>query len=639
MEQNFNGFENQQQENVREAENQIRQDIYDENEYIQPVYPSSMVAARKRLNPLAIIIPVAVLVIAGVIAAILLLTGKPSYRKAEEKYFGSLMSALSEAENLTENVTAERVKADVSIPLSELAGTDFSNMSMQIDTATKDGNFYGQIKAAFGDKSILAEDWVDLANNKMYLLFPDASDIYAVMEFPESAQQADNEEYMEAIRQVLDKTAETYFEVVGEAEVIRNQSFEIEGETYTADKSVIHLDTQQCAIICKAFFDNMLENEKTTEMLCYMSGCETKEEFIEYEYSYIKSNLEDSINGSDEYDVSFDMTVYMRKNTVIGREILLSDNGIDEHYSVGFYQIPTAEGETVYLHYKSFEEESPDEYEEFTLLCKDNAQGDVHSGSIAVYYCDNTHYYDTESNVTADYSNLAITDELFQGNITVKTDGDDGFTANAELKKEGQDKIVKVTVPNICAVTLTCSPSDMEFKEIPVLSEGEYVSISSDYDIDYNSEAYSKFSDDMERYIDDLIGIGRDLPEIDHEITVASEPYYEEDFSVMAGEWKLANMVLPSDMDIDGESLNEYIETLYSNYSYYVSESGLMTAVDHSTDLEFDESYQLKFYGYGDYSFYCLDDSDITGQYFKENDEIVLNSEWSDMSIYLIRAF
>lgn len=639
MEQNFNGFENQQQENVREAENQIRQDIYDENEYIQPVYPSSMVAARKRLNPLAIIIPVAVLVIAGVIAAILLLMGKPSYRKAEEKYFGSLMSALSEAENLTENVTAERVKADVSIPLSELAGTDFSNMSMQIDTATKDGNFYGQIKAAFGDKSILAEDWVDLANNKMYLLFPDASDIYAVMEFPESAQQANNEEYMEAIRQVLDKTAETYFEVVGEAEVIRNQSFEIEGETYTADKSVIHLDTQQCAIICKAFFDNMLENEKTTEMLCYMSGCETKEEFIEYEYSYIKSNLEDSINGSDEYDVSFDMTVYMRKNTVIGREILLSDNGIDEHYSVGFYQIPTAEGETVYLHYKSFEEESPDEYEEFTLLCKDNAQGDVHSGSIAVYYCDNTHYYDTESNVTADYSNLAITDELFQGNITVKTDGDDGFTANAELKKEGQDKIVKVTVPNICAVTLTCSPSDMEFKEIPVLSEGEYVSISSDYDIDYNSEAYSKFSDDMERYIDDLIGIGRDLPEIDHEITVASEPNYEEDFSVMAGEWKLANMVLPSDMDIDGESLNEYIETLYSNYSYYVSESGLMTAVDHSTDLEFDESYQLKFYGYGDYSFYCLDDSDITGQYFKENDEIVLNSEWSDMSIYLIRAF
>ncbi|MDE6636408.1 MAG: hypothetical protein K2K09_07400, partial [Lachnospiraceae bacterium] len=262
------------------------------------------------------------------------------------------------------------------------------------------------------------------------------------------------------------------------------------------------------------------------------------------------------------------------------------------------------------------------------------------SGSIVVYYGNNAYYYDTESNVTADYSNLAITDELFQGNVTVKTDGDDGFTANVELKKEGQDKIVKVTVPNICAVTLTCSPSDMEFKEIPVLSEGEYVSISSDYDIDYDSEAYSKFSDDMERYIDNLIGLGRDLPEIDYE-PVTSEPYYaeEEDFSVMAGEWKLTNMVLPSDMDIDGESLNEYIETLYFNYSYYVSESGLMTAVDHSTDLEFDESYQLKFYGYGDYSFYCLDDSDITGQYFKENDEIVLYSEWSDMSIYLTRAF
>lgn len=638
MEQNFNNFENQQQENVRETENQIRQDIYDENEYIQPVYPSSMVAARKRLNPLAIIIPVAVLVIAGVVAAILLLTGKPSYRKAEEKYFGSLMSALSEAETLTENAAAERVKVDVSIPLSELAGTDFSNMSMQIDTATRDGNFYGQIKAALGDKSILAEDWVDLANNKMYLLFPDASDIYAVMEFPESRQQSSNEEYMEAIRQVLNKTAETYFEIVEEPEVIRNQSFEIEGETYTADKSVIHLNTQQVATICKAFFDNMLENEKTTEMLCYMSGCETKEEFIEDEYSYIQGNLEEAINGSDEYDVSFDMTVYMRKNTVIGREILLSDNDIDEHYSVGFYQIPTAEGETVYLHYRSFEEEYPDEYEEFTLLCNDNAQGDVHSGSIAVYYWDNTYYYDTESNVTADYSNLAITDELFQGNVTVKTDGDDGFTANVELKKEGQDKIVKVTVPNICAVTLTCSPSDMEFKEIPVLSEGEYVSISSDYDIDYDSEAYSKFSDDMERYIDNLIGLGRDLPEIDYETTVASEPYYteEENFSVMAGTWKLTNMVFPSDMDIDGESIDGYIETL--DITYYISESGLMTAADESMDLS-DEEYQLQFYGYGDYSFYCLEDSDVTGQYFKENDEIVLYSEWSDMSLYLTRAF
>lgn len=644
MDQNFNGFENQQPNNGSEQENniQIAQDVYGENEYIQPIYPSSMVTPAKKFNPLAVIIPAAVLLIAGVIIALLLLLPvKNSYRKAEENYFGGLMSALNEAENLTENVEPEKLKVDVSIPLGELTGTDFSEISAEIDAVSRNKDIYSQAKAAFGDKTVFIESWMDRANMKNYFLIPDASDIYAVMELQES-KQVSYEEYADAMKQVIDNTAETYFEIIGEPEVLKNQSFEIEGETFTADKSEIHLGTREMAIVFKAFFDNMLENEKTTEILCYMSGCDTKEEFIEYEYEHMNGNFEDAINGSDEYDMSFDMTVYIRNNNVIGREVLLSDSDVDEHFSVGLYQIPAGNSETVYFHYEQYEDEEPDERERLTLLCRDNANGDAHSGSIDARLVRKNSYWDyendeikynlNESTLTAEYSDLALTEENFGGKLTVTADGESGFTANVELKTEGEDKIIKVTVPNICTVTVTSSPSDIEFKDIPVLSEDEYVKIGSGIDsddgIDYDSETFKKFSEDLERYIDKLMGY-----EEDYYVT-EPDPYVpqkeNEDFSVIAGDWIMTDIVFPNDMaEIDEEIKQLLIDELASTV-YNFSETGLITVKDVRYDESIWEYYQCRFNGYGDYSFYIEDDPNTAGQYYKENNEIILYSLWTD---------
>lgn len=658
MDQNFNGFENQQPNNGSEQENniQIAQDVYGENEYIQPIYPSSMVTPAKKFNPLAVIIPAAVLLIAGVIIALLLLLPvKNSYRKAEENYFGGLMSALNEAENLTENVEPEKLKVDVSIPLGELTGTDFSEISAEIDAVSRNKDIYSQLKVAFGDKNVFLEGWMDRANMKNYFLIPDASDIYAVMELQES-EQVSYEEYAEALKQVIDKTAETYFEIIGESEVLKKQSFEIEGESFTADKSEIHLGTSEIAMVCKAFFDNMLENEKTTEILCYMSGCDTKEEFLEDEYEYMNGNFEDAINGSDEYDISFDMTVYIRNNNVIGREVLLSDNDVDEHFSVGLYQIPAGDSETVYFHYEQYEDEEPDERERLTLLCRDNANGNAHSGSIDARLVRKNSYWDyendeikynlNESTLTAEYSDLALTEEHFGGKLTVTADGESGFTANVELKTEGEDKIIKVTVPNICTVTVTSSPSDIEFKDIPVLSEGEYVNITSvinseDGEDNYDSETFRKFSEDLERYIDKLMGYEEDYyvtepyPWIDDTEPepwndIEFPPQTEEDFSTIAGDWIMTDVVFPDDMvEFDEEIKQLLIDEMASNV-YNFSETGLITVKDVRYDESIWEYYQCRFNGYGDYSFYIEDDPDTVGQYYKENNEIILYSLWTD---------
>lgn len=486
---------NQYQQNSYDDYNQTE---YADSDFVQPVYSSKwLTPAKKKFNPLVVIIPVVLLIAAAVVLYFLFFNKSASYRKAEENYFNTLFAAASgESKELKES-QPQSAKMAVSVPAGNLAGIDLSDISAEFDTAVNGDNIYSVVNAAFAGKNISAQCWVDSAESRAIMLLPEISDIYAVMDMGENT--ADNsEDYLYAVKEVFSKAGEVYFELIGEPEVVKNQEFTVGDNTFTADKSVIHLDAVQLAKTAKAFMEKLLENELLTAALCEAQGCESKEELLKGEIGEGLDRLDSIINGERVTSTAFDMTVYMKNQTVIGREaVFINDDGEASGY-INIYEIPVDKGQITCVKVKDGEEET------LSLMCRDEVNGEAHSGTFEAVI--------KENGFTASYKDFAVTENLFQGEITISPEDNPALVASVSLKKEEQTKTVVLSIPNIVVITVTVQPSALEYKEPPVLSEGEYAVITDENAEE--SETYTRFINDIGGFVLELLGYGTSTPNL-----------------------------------------------------------------------------------------------------------------------------
>ncbi len=79
----------------------------------------------------------------------------------------------------------------------------------------------------------------------------------------------------------------------------------------------------------------------------------------------------------------------------------------------------------------------------------------------------------------------------------------------AQLSTDGDKRLFDLTVPNILTANLTLSPSEVEFKEEPVLIEGQYVEFPKDEENKSALEAGAeeKFKNDVINFIYKIMGI------------------------------------------------------------------------------------------------------------------------------------
>ncbi|MDE6579240.1 MAG: hypothetical protein K2K41_01745, partial [Ruminiclostridium sp.] len=200
-------------------------------EYQAPVYASEFKPIKKRFNPLAVIIPVCVAVIAAVAVLLVFLLNQTDYKKSEKKYFDNLFStALSSAEEQEINAKPQKVSLNFQSPLSNLTGNilDISNIDFVFDEAVKGKDLYNTASFKMGDMDINAEYWFNNAKKTALLALPQISDIYLMLDANGTENEgntADYSEYVRVFSEVLSKTADTYFEVIGDVEVEKDQSF------------------------------------------------------------------------------------------------------------------------------------------------------------------------------------------------------------------------------------------------------------------------------------------------------------------------------------------------------------------------------------------------------------------------------
>lgn len=500
------------------------------SDYRKPVYVSRFTPAKvkKKFNPLVIIIPVILLLIAAAVIFFIFFN-TVSYRKAEEKYFNgiynSFLNHAEGAEEKSKNIVPAQLEANITSPLSgtmNIVNIDLSNIYLSLNTAVQGGEIYNNLYISSGGTDINAEGWIDREKKSVLVLLPDISDIYAYAEASATAaESAQPSEYIKAFGEVFNKTSESYFELIGEPEIVKDQEFTINETVYTADKYVIHLDGIQTAKIKKALIDNLIENDKTAEILCKQMGYENKEKLLADEK--IKEELDrlNTIIESTQTDYpSLDMTVYIKNKAIIGRDAVITfsepseDAETDSQAFFKLFEIPTDKGSLTYLYYKKGSTET-------LVTCEDEASAadkNVHGGKLSVSYGDNTY--------TVNYSEFAVTDELFQGKATIVSEKDPALTAAVELKTENDKKQFTLSVPNIITATVTLTtPSELLYKGIPALSEGEYADFSDyTHDKEYNrsdaeAAAVEKLNSDISGYILKLMGLdnpddnGKDDPD------------------------------------------------------------------------------------------------------------------------------
>ena len=487
------------------------------SDYRKPVYVSRFTPAKvkKKFNPLVIIIPVILLLIAAAVVFFIFFNTL-SYRKAEEKYFDgiykSLLNHTASAEEKSKNLASVLLETNITSPLgstADITDIDLSNIYLRLDTATQGSEIYNMLYIVSEGTNINAEGWIDREKKSALVLFPTISDIYAYFEVSDAAKAADPSEYVKAFGEVLSKTSKSYFELIGEPEIVKDQEFAINETVYTADKYVIRLDEIQTAKIEKALIDNLIENDKTAQMLCNRMGYENKEELLADEK--IKEELDrlnTIIDGTQADYPAIDMTVYIKNNAIIGRDtvITFSEQSEDaETNSQAFFklfEIPTDKGSLTHLYYKNGSNE-------ITVTCDDESSKtdkNIHGGKLSVSYGDNTY--------TVNYSEFAVTDELFQGKALITSEKNPALTAAVDMKTENGQKQFTLSVPNVVAaiVTLT-TPSDILFREMPALSEGEYADFSDyTHDKEYNrsdaeAAAVEKLNSDISGYILKLMGL------------------------------------------------------------------------------------------------------------------------------------
>lgn len=504
-------------------------------DYRKPVYVSRFTPAKakKKFNPLVIIIPVALLLIAAAVVFFIFFNNTVSYRKAEEKYFNgiykSLLNHAEDAEEKSKKLSPEQLEANISSPLGgtlNIADIDLSNVYLRLDTAVQGGEIYNTLYIAPGKTDINVEGWIDRERKSALVLFPGISDIYAYFEASSAAAKAaEPSEYIKAFGEVLSKTSKSYFELIGEPEIVKEQEFTINETVYTADKYVIHLDGIQTAKVKKALIDELIENEKTAEILCIHMGYENTESLLADEK--IKEELDrlnNIIDGGQADYPAVEMTVYIKNKAIIGRDAVitfseqLDDEETNSQAFFKLFEVPADKGNLTYLYYKKGDSE-------ITATCEDEASGadkSVHDGKLSVSYGGNTY--------TVNYSEFAVTDELFQGKASITSVKDPALTATVELKTENDQKQFALSIPNIVTATVTLTtPSELLFKGKPALSEGEYADFSDyTHDKEYNrseaeAAAVEKFNSDINGYILKLMGL--DNPDDNGK----GDPYNETD--------------------------------------------------------------------------------------------------------------
>ena len=466
-------------------------------EYQAPVYATEFRPIKKKFNPLAVIIPVCVAVIAAVAVLLVFLLNKTDYKKSEKKFFDNVFStALSSAEEQESSANPQKVSLNFQSPLSNLTGNilDISNIDFIFDGAVKDNNLYNTAGFKMGDIDINAEYWFNTAKKTALLSLPKISDIYLMLDAngtENESNTASSSEYIRVFSEVLSKTADTYFEVIGDVEVEKNQDFVVGIKTYTADKSEIHLNAQQIAKIIRAFYNNLLNNEEAVKLLCDSLGYENKDELKDALDKVMDFETLEKAETEENYPWFVDMTVYMRNKEIIGRNVAITVN--EKKCGFEFYEIPTQNGNV------SFVSASKDGKTLFSVNNEDNANGDIHNGTVE---------FKVNGNEAAlSYSDFAVTDTLFQGKADFSIKNNPAFAASLELKTEGDVKTTTITVPNIFTMTVKVEPSSLEYKEEPQLSDSQLAVISNNENSEVG-ENFNKFMKDIYAYINQFTGYG-----------------------------------------------------------------------------------------------------------------------------------
>lgn len=516
-------------------------DGYDQS-YQAPVYTGQWrpVSVKKRINPLAIIIPAAVLVIAAVVILIIVLLNKPNYKKAEQNFFDSTFgTALSSADNAASKIKnqAEALKIEFGSPSGSL---DIPSFSAKIDTAPNGDNTYTEISLSMDDMDLDIQGWIDSAAETVHIYFPEISDIYVKYDLGKMMSQAaeqsissdiDYDKYYDAMERICGKVADKYFELVGDPEIEKNQSFTLEGQTYNADKCVIKLDSKQLIQLIKVLFEAFTEDDELIELIADASDGEYSASEIKSELNQLLYNLDDSFGALDENDFSLEMTVYMKKNNIIGREIKVKVSGLSA-VSLSFYDIPTNEGRVIAFKtgsdllslMNSMSSTYGDDvamlpmisanygygygsyanalaFLDMTFILEDKSKGDVHSGKA-------TFKMGSVFSAELKYNDLALTEELCQGTATLTVSDMPAFGVDLELSKHGDDKVIELDITNVCTVTVTEGPSDLKYKELPNIPSNKLAEIDPESSM-YDDEAFQQLSEDLSYAFGGYGGYGR----------------------------------------------------------------------------------------------------------------------------------
>ena len=462
---------------------------YDQG-YQQPTY--APVAVKKKINPAVIIVPIAILAVAAIVVLlIVLLGGKGGYKGAEERFISQVMGGMSSALSEGEKVSSEPQSVTVSFEASNSQITDYigiSNITFTADTAVKGEDIFAQASLALGDSLFNGKFWFDKENSDFLMVLPEISSIYlqasiTVDEDDTQESQVDPDQALRAVNDIIAKTMETYFEVVGDTEIQGGQTLTVNGEAYKADRVEIKLDSVQFATVVKAFMENLRDSDEAMDILCTIYG-EDKEYVLEMlDIDHIIEELKEFIeDGDEDSQVSFNMVVWMQGGNIVGREVKIIDDEGDTAVAFDLYHIPAADGIVTYF-------KVPDEIEFFN---EDKVSGEAHSGTATI-----TDGYDE---ITVKYVNVAVTDKLFQGEAKIVVTGSEAFEVTVELKAEGDTKTVLVSVPNVCKVTMTAGPSQLGYEEWPQLSAGEVAVLDRDEDY-YEDEAFNQFLNDIMEFM------------------------------------------------------------------------------------------------------------------------------------------
>lgn len=471
------------------AANQNQQGNPYYQDYQKPVY--SPVAVKKKLNPAVIIVPVAILAVAAIVVLLIMLfSGKGGYKGAEEKFMSQMFGGLSSAMSETEKVSGTPQSVTVSFEAANDQITDYlelPDITFTAETAVKGEDIYAHMQLALDDSIINGKLWFDGENSNVLMLLPEISSIYLqaniIADEDDQEEQIDVDKAMKALNDIVTKTMETYFEVVGDTEIQGGQTLVLEGNSYTADKVDIKLDSAQFATVVKAFLVNLRSNDDALEIIGGYYGMSKAEVLAELDDNFPIETLDEVIesNGEDS-EVSFNMTVWMQGGNIVGREVLITDDYGDTEAEFNVYQISDSDGTVTYF-------EIPDE---FKVVDTDKVSGELHSGTLTM-----TDGYDE---ITVKYYDMAVTDKLFQGEARIIVAGSEAFEATVELGTEGDTKTMLVAIPNVCRVTVTAGPSQLSYEDRPQPSAGEVAVIDSDGDF-YEDEAYEQFMNDVFGYL------------------------------------------------------------------------------------------------------------------------------------------